>query len=202
MRFTLGQFLNGSDTKRPRSDPRSLHICSLSEPNYGVLFSFSWCFLSLPRPSAVLPSMHPKPQQQALALLTAASTLSAAGSAPAADDLVDKCAAVMREYRGTVAAAARAMSEAEERQKRRAAAKNTKDRDNGGLDKDVDGVNEALSAPAHGGGKGVEVGAGVGDGADVKIDVFATLRYGARSQAGLDGCTYDLPPLPTTNEKQ
>lgn len=136
-----------------------------------------------------VPTTTPGTPKQALALLTAASTLSAAAaagpaSAPAADDLVNKCTAVMQEYRGTIAAAATAMAEAEERQKRRAAG-NAKDRDSGGeQDGGEAGAEEAVSAPAHGGGKGTAaVGRGGHDDAEVKLDVFAALRYVASSAA-------------------
>eukprot|EP00903_Cladosiphon_okamuranus_P014428 g13389.t1 len=115
-----------------------------------------------------------RPLLQALALLTAASTLSATGPTPAVDDLVDKCTTVMREYRDTVAAAARTMAEAEERQKLRAA-KTAKDRNNGDQGGGEAGAEEVVPAPAHGGGKGGGVGLSAGENVEVKLDVFAAL---------------------------
>lgn len=127
-----------------------------------------------------------------MALLTAASTLSVNGPSPAADDLVDKCTAVMREYRGTAAAVARAMSEAEERQKRRA--NNTKNRNNGDQSRCRAGAGEAVSALAHKGGRGAGAGRGGGDNAEAKLDVFVVLRYAARSTARQLDRRLDRPP--------
>lgn len=87
------------------------------------------------------------------------------------------------------------MSEAEERKKRRAA-NNAKDRNNGDQERGGAEAEEMVSAPAHGGGKGAGVGADGGDGAAVKLDVFATLRYVARSEASRVGCT-TFPPSTT-----
>lgn len=86
---------------------------------------------------------------QALALLTAAAALS--GSP--ADELIDKCGVVMKEYRGTlVAAAEAALAAAVE-------ARGAAPPEGGGA---------VVSAPTHGGVGGT----GLGD----KVDVFATLR--------------------------
>ncbi|CAM9765355.1 unnamed protein product, partial [Ectocarpus sp. 4 AP-2014] len=77
-----------------------------------------------------------RPLLQALALLTAASALSGAG--PPAEELVEKCTAVMREYRGTIAAA-----EAEEREKQhRREMRNKRDGPNADVTETYEGTTE------------------------------------------------------------
>lgn len=87
---------------------------------------------------------------QALALLTAASALS--GSP--ANDLIEKCAVVMKDYRETIVAAAEAALSAALEAGGAAA---------------TQGGDAVVPAPTHGG----VGGAGFGD----KVDVFATLRW-------------------------
>ncbi|CAB1101363.1 unnamed protein product [Ectocarpus sp. CCAP 1310/34] len=117
-----------------------------------------------------------RPLLQALALLTAASALS--GADPPAEELVEKCTAIMREYRGTIAAA-----EAEEREKQhRTEMRNKRDGPNADVTETYEGTKEGSdggptnatkattggvtsAAPAHGGG------APPPD----KVDVFAAL---------------------------
>lgn len=89
----------------------------------------------------------------------------------------------MREYRGTVEVAARAMSQAEDR-RRRGASKSTKNGNDGVQDGGEARTEEVMPAPAHGGGKGAEAGRDSGGNAESKLDVFAALRCVAPSVAG------------------
>lgn len=84
----------------------------------------------------------------------------------AADDLVEKCAAVMREYREEIKTSTAACRAAEET---KSGANAAKDKSGGGAE-----TTAASPAPAHGGGGGGEGGVGESE-ENKKVDVFAAL---------------------------
>ncbi|CAM9269015.1 unnamed protein product [Scytosiphon promiscuus] len=133
-----------------------------------------------------------RPLFHALALLTAASVLSAGdgsdGATAATGDLVERCVAVMREYRGAIRSSTAA------RQARK------KTRDGGSAEQGKSGVGAeatgASPAPAHEGGCSGGGGDGGGEGEEPeenkKIDLFAALSGRAGTSLEEDRAELEL----------